>query len=107
MKGSFLKEKESLSDEGVGYGDFPFTRDEFLDVWEYLALLGGYDSSKSDKHNKKFCYEEAFDEKRVFLEYNGFQFILSESRCGAIDTSMIIPHADLPWEDNKKVCINE
>ena len=102
-----LKEKELLDDEGVGYGDFPFTRDEFLDAWESLAMHVGYDSSKSDEHNDKFCSDGGFDEKLVFIEYDGFQFILREICCGQMATQMIIPNTkcNLPWKDDKKTVV--
>lgn len=93
-----LKEKELLCDEGVGYGDFPFTRDEFLDMWDYLA---GYD----ENYNGIDVTIE--DEKLVFIEYDKFQFVLREIACGQIINQMIIPNVNLLWEDDKKVCINE
>ena len=70
-------------------------------MWNLLAVICKY---KAHSPDKKFCYDGP-DERRIFIEYNGYQFILVEMTCGQQIYQMCVPNDEIKWEDNKKTIV--
>ena len=106
---ALLKEHGDLDDEAIGYNQdkYEISLEEYDEAWNALAEAAGCDTRKmADELDPKFQGDLDWNEILVFIEHDGFQFILREMTMGQTATQVVLPDDEnFPWQEDKKVVL--